>query len=123
MKRLTGILLTFAATLALIACSPLEQQARNTAAALQGAIGAAQAQYQSTCTTTPTQTPCTIINQAVAGQNALVTATETYCSWTVTAPPANATAACVPVKSAAAGLQTAISNATLFVTELRGVIK
>ena len=57
MKRLTGILLTLVATLALIACSPLEQQARNTAAALQGAIGAAQAQYQSTCTTTPTQTP------------------------------------------------------------------
>jgi hypothetical protein len=122
MKRF-ATLLTLATTLALVACSPLEQQARNTAAALQGALTAAQAQFQSTCSATPTQTPCTIINQAVAGQNALVTATESYCGFSVTNPPNPTTAACVPVKSAQAGLQTAISNATLFITELRGVIK
>jgi hypothetical protein len=122
MKRF-ATLLTLATTLALVACSPLEQQARNTAAALQGAITAAQAQFQSTCSATPTQTPCTIINQAVAGQNALVTATEAYCGWSEANPPANATTACVPVKSASQGLQTAINNAALFITELKGVIK
>jgi hypothetical protein len=122
-KRLAGLLLTLMATLALVACSPLEQQARNTAAALQGAIGAAQAQYQTTCTANPSQTACTVINQAVAGQNALVTAAEAYCGWSTAAPPAVTTATCVPVKSAQAGLQTAINNANLFVTELKGVIK
>jgi hypothetical protein len=118
--KLFGLLLL---TLIASSCSPLEQSARNTAAALQGALGAAQAQYQATCTADPKQTACTVINQAVAGQNALVTATEAYCGWSTAAPPTVTTATCVPVKSAAAGLQTAITNANLFVTELKGVIK
>lgn len=119
MKRIWVLALT----LPLVACSPLEQQARNTAAALQGALGAAQAQYQATCTNDPKQQVCTVINQAVAGQNALVTASEAYCGWSTAAPPSSSTSACVPVKGAAAGLQTAINNANLFVTELKGVIK
>jgi hypothetical protein len=32
-------------------------------------------------------------------------------------------AQCVPVKSAQAGLQTAVANADLFVAEIKGVIK
>lgn len=123
MNRLS-LYLIVALTLATTACSPLEQQARNTAAALQGAIGAAQAQYQTTCTSNSSQTACTVINQAVAGQNALVTAIEGYCGWSTANPPAMpTTATCTPVKTATAGLTTAINNANLFVTELKGLIK
>jgi hypothetical protein len=121
-KYLLGL---FALCFVLVACplTPIEQSARNTAAALQGAIAAAQAQYQTQCTSTPTVQACVIINQSIAGQNALITATEGYCGWSVSAPPANPTAPCVPVKTAQAGLQAAINNANLFVTELKGVIK
>jgi hypothetical protein len=109
--------------LILVACTPLEQQARNTAAALQGALTAAQAQYLTECTTSPKDTPCVAINQAVAGENALVTAVEAYCGWSEAAPPTNQTAPCVPVQGAAAGLQTAINNANLFIVELKGLLK
>ena len=117
--RLSAIALI---TLAMTACTPLEQSARNTAAALQGAIGAAQAKYQTTCAATPTQSACVTITKAIDGQNALVTAIEGYCGWSTAAPPAVSTQTCVPVKSAAAGLQSAISNANLFVVELKGVL-
>jgi hypothetical protein len=121
MKKLLWLLLV----IPLIACptTPLEQGARNTAAALQGALQAAQTQFQTTCTSNPKQTACTVINQAVAGQNALITATEAYCGWSQAVPPPSTTATCVPVKSAQAGLTTAIANANLFVTELKGVIQ
>jgi hypothetical protein len=122
MRQLRTLAL-LAVTLVLVACTPLEQSARNTAAALQGALSAAQAKYQATCTTDSKQTACVTINQAVAGQNALVTAIEAYCGWNPLAPPASSTATCVPVKTAAAGLNTAIANANLFVTELKGVIQ
>lgn len=119
-KIATSIILLL--TLATVACSPLEQQARNTAAALQGAISAAQVKYQTQCTADKTLTACTTINRAVDGQNALVTAVEAYCGWSQSAPPANGSQPCVPVKSAAAGLQAAVNNATLFITELKGVL-
>ena len=121
--RKASVSLILTLTLILIACTPSEQSARNTAAALQGAITAAQAQYLTQCTATPTGKPCVIINQAVAGQNALVTAVEAYCGWSEASPPASSTATCVPVKSAAAGLQTAINNSNLFITELKGLIQ
>lgn len=120
---MAGLVLALTLTLSGFACSPVEQNARNTAAALQGALGAAQTQYQTTCATNPKQAACLTINRAVDGQNALVTAIEAYCGWSQSAPPANGALACVPVKSAAAGLTAATNNANLFVTELKGVIK
>lgn len=121
--RKISICLIVALTLATVACSPLEQQARNTAAALQGAISAAQTKYLTQCQANPKDSPCVIVNKAVDGQNALVTAVEAYCGWSVTAPPANGSQTCVPVKSASAGLQTAINNANLFVAELKGILQ
>lgn len=118
-----AVIVLCAAILPTLACSPIEQSARNTAAALAGAIGAAQTQYQSICTSDKTQTACVTIDRAIDGQNALVTAVEAYCGWSVTAPPANGALPCVPVKGATAGLQTAINNATLFVTELTSLTK
>jgi hypothetical protein len=106
--------------LLMTACESLEQQARDTAAALGGAIAAAQTQYQTACTATPTATACTLINKAVAAQNALVTADEAYCGFS---PGTPLTTACTPVKSAEAGLSAAISNATPFVTELKAIIQ
>ncbi len=113
----------FALTLVMIACQSLESNARDTAAALGGAITAAQAQYQTQCTATPTLAVCTLINKAVAGQNVLVTATEAYCGWSQTTVPPDQTTKCVPVSTAQAGLQTAISNANTLVTQLKAVIK
>ena len=109
--------------LVLTGCSPIEQQARNTAAALQGVIVAAQSQYLTTCTSNSSQTVCTSINNAVSGENALVTAVEAYCGWSTTNPPSDPKAQCVPVKTAQAGLQTAIANANVFITELKGMLK
>jgi hypothetical protein len=118
-----GTALTALILLCGFSCSPIQNNARDTAAALQGAITAAQAQYQATCTANPTQTPCTAINQAVAAQNLLITATEAYCNWSPAAAPSDPTATCVPVSSAEGALQTAINNATTFIAELKGVIK
>jgi hypothetical protein len=125
MKKLLALI---AACIMLTGCSPLEQNARNTAAALQGTIVAAQASMQTSCTANPQQETCVIVNQAINGQAALVTAIEAYCGWSTTNPPADPNATCnhppfTPVKTEEAALQTAIANATTFITELKGVIK
>lgn len=120
MKRL-WIVLT--ACILLIGCSPLEQNARNTAAALQGAIVAAQTSQQSSCSANSQQESCIVITKAINGQTALVTSIEAYCGWSITNPPSDPNATCVPVKTAQAALETAIANATTFITELKGVIK
>lgn len=108
--------------LILIACSPIEQQARNTAAALQGTLVAAQAKYHDTCVANPSQNVCTTINKGVSGENALITAIETYCGWSTTIPPTDPNAKCVPVKGAQAALQSAIANATALTLQIKGVL-
>jgi hypothetical protein len=121
MKKLAVLLLTFG-LLPMLGCSPVENQARDTAAALSGAIIAAQAQYQASCSANPNQQVCELINRGVAGENTLITAVETYCGWAPTTAPPDATATCVPVKSAQAALQTAISNAATLTLEIKGAI-
>lgn len=121
--KLLKCTIAFAVLLVTIACSPIENQARDTAAALQGAIIAAQAQYQSSCSLNNAQTVCQTIARAVNGQNALITSVEAYCGWNSANPPGDPAAKCVPVKSAQAGLQTSIANANQFITELKGVLK
>lgn len=119
MKKKLAVLLI--CILPLIACSPLEQQARDAAAALGGAITAAQAQHQE-CKSAPQALTCVTINKAVDGQNALVTSIEAYCGWTAGVMPSDPNAKCVAVKGAAPALQTAIANANEFITQLKGVI-
>lgn len=121
MKK-AAILLLVMGLLPMLGCSPIEQQARDTAAALSGSIVAAQTQYQANCAANPTQQVCQLINRGVVGENALITAVETYCGWTVTAAPPDPTATCVPVKSAQAALQAAIANATALTLEIKGAI-
>jgi len=110
------------AVILMLGCSPIENQARDTAAALSGSIVAAQTKYQANCTANPSQQICGLINQGVSGENALITAVETYCGWSPTLAPPDATATCVPVKSAQAALQAAIANATALTLEIKGAI-
>jgi len=114
--------LTIVACLVLAGCPKIEQDARDTAAALGGAITAAQAQHQE-CKTAPTGSACLTINKAVDGQNALVTSIEAYCGWTAGVLPTDPNTKCVPVQSASTGLQTAINNANTFISQLKGVIQ
>jgi len=107
----------------LTACPKFEQNARDTAAALGGAITAAQAQHQTECQAAPTLATCVLINRAIGAQNALVTSIEAYCGWTAGVLPTDPNAACVPVASAKAGLQSAIDNSNVFIGQLKGVIQ
>jgi len=103
-------------------CSPLENQARNTAAALSGSIVAAQTKYQASCASNGAQQICQVINRGVSGENALITAIETYCGWTAALTPPDASAKCVPVKSAQTALQAAISNAASLTIQIKGAL-
>ena len=131
------VLLLVLFMLPLLGCSPVEDQARNTAAALSGSIVAAQTKYQASCvanphpnaptagalgTPNPGQEICQVINRGVAGENALITAVETYCGWTTTVVPPDPTANGVPVKSAKAALQVAIANAATLTLQIKGAM-
>ncbi len=117
-----GILIIIATTLLLAGCPKAEQDARDTAAGLNGAIAAAQAKYTAQCIASPSQQVCTMIQRAVSAQNALITATETYCNWSTASPPPNPTTTCMPVASAKQGLLAAIANANSLTLELKGAL-
>jgi len=121
MKTLTVILLVLC-LFPMLGCSSLENQARNAAAALSGSIVAAQNKYQAACVANPSQEICRVINRGVSGENALITAVETYCGWSVTAAPPDPAATCVPVKSAEAALRAAIANAAALTVQIKGAI-
>lgn len=122
MRKLFSVVTLIVPLLFLTACSPLEQQARNTAAALQGTLVAAQAKYHDTCVSNPSQNVCQKINNGVSAENALITSVETYCSWSPTAPPSDPNATCTPVKTAQGALTAAIANAATLTLELKGVL-
>lgn len=105
-----------------VGCSPIENQARDSAAAIKGAIESGQAKYQASCTANPSQSVCQLINRGISAQNALVTSAEAYCGWAVGAPPSDPLAKCVPVKSAQAALQSAILNANQITLEIKGAL-
>src|SRR5947207_15952877 len=121
MKLLFTIIVAVAALVSL-GYSPVETQARDSAAALSGSIVAAQTKYQTSCTADLSQQICQVINRGVSGENALVTAIETYCGWAMTPAPPDPNAKCVPVKSAEAALQTAIANAAALTLQIKGAL-
>jgi hypothetical protein len=118
-----AVLLIPAMLLILTGCPKIEQTARDTSAALGGAITQAQAQHQTECAATPTLSVCTLINKSVDAQHALITADEAYCGWQEGVLPSDQDATCVPVSSASVGLQAAIQNANNFIGSLKAVIK
>ncbi len=112
----------------IIASTPSNQpslvvNARDTLAGASGFVANTQKQYAKECIANPTQNKCKLINKTVSGINAAITAEEAYCGWnpgtgsTVPPPP------CVPVATAADGLQTAIANLNGFMSDLKGAIK
>lgn len=119
MKKLSLLLIC---TLMLVACQPVEMSARDASASLGGTIIYAQAKYLDTCKANPSQPVCQAVNRGMAGQNALITAIETYCGWSTVAPPPDPTTTCHPVKSAEPALQTAIANANRLVSEIRKAV-
>jgi hypothetical protein len=121
MRKLFTIALALG-VLPMLACSPLENQARDAAAALSGSIVAAQTMYQGSCTANPSQQICQSINRGVSGENALITAVETYCGWAVTPAPPDPTAKCVPLKSTQTALQAAIANAAALALQIKGAL-
>ena len=122
-RKLAALVLLPILLAALCGCPSVVNTARDTAAALNGAIVAAQTQHQASCTANPTQTACTTINKAIDGQNVLVSAIQTYCGWSPATPPANPQAACVPVSSALAGLNQAVANANTLIPEVKGLVQ
>jgi hypothetical protein len=122
MMRRLMMTLTIVIVLPMIGCSPLENQARDTAAALSGSIVAAQSKYQTSCVANPTQDICQIIDRGISGENALITAVETYCGWTPALAPPDSTANCMPVKSAQTALEAAIANAASLTLQVKGAI-
>ncbi len=121
LMKLTTLLLVLC-LLPLLACSPMEQQARDAAAALSGSIVAAQSKYQAACQVNPSLDVCRLINRGVSAENALITAVETYCGWATTPAPPDPNAHCVPVKSAEQALRVAIANAATMTSQIRGAI-
>jgi hypothetical protein len=117
-----AIAITLAVAIPMLGCSPVESQARNTAAALSGSIVAAQSKYQGSCTANASQEVCQIINRGISGENALITAVEAYCGWTPTLAPPDPQATCTPVKSAQAALVAAIANAAALTVQIKGAI-
>ena len=120
--RMLSLFVLITCFMLMVACSPIENQARDTAAALAGSIAAAQSKYQAMCIANPGQQICQLINRGVSAQNALVTAVETYCGWSAMATPEDPKAACVPVKSAEGALKIAVVNASTLTAEIKGAI-
>lgn len=124
MKRgICSYFLVGAVLLATIGCQSPEKTARDVIAAASGAIVAAQAQYQSECSSSPTGANCVLINKAVDGQNVAVTALETYCQFALTPVPPDPSTKCSPVKAALPALQTALQNLNQLTGEVKGVLK
>ena len=119
----TGIvILTVCSVLSMTGCTSVESQARDTAEALSGSIVAAQTKYQASCTANPSQQICQVINRGVSGENALITAVETYCGWAPSLVPPDPNATCVPVTSAEGALRAAIANVAQLTTEIKGAL-
>ncbi len=121
MKKWITILIVIC-LMTMAGCSPLENQARDAAAALSGSIVAAQAKYQTACAANPGQEICKVINRGVSGENALITAIETYCGWSPMVAPPEPSAKCVPVKSAQGALEAAVSNASTLTVQIKGAL-
>jgi hypothetical protein len=121
MRSFTALLVVIT-VLPMLGCSPIENQARDTAAALSGSIIAAQTRYQANCSANSGQEICQVINRGVSGENALLTAVETYCGWSATLAPPDPSAKCVPVKSTQAALQAAIANAAELTIQIKGAL-
>lgn len=102
---------------------PIVVNARDTLAGASGFVANAQKQYAKECLADPKQEKCVYINQAVQGINATIQAEEAYCGWSPATAQQAPAPPCVPVESAAAGLQAAVANLNTFISQLKGAIQ
>lgn len=114
MKKLV---LLFACCGLLAGCTSFVRASVDTLAAAQGFIGQAQKNHQAECSVDPSKDfPCQTINQAVAAQNAAVSALEIYCQLPAAPDPATlanmGTKACNENPSAKDVLSSSLSNLT-----------
>ena len=124
-KLFTFSIILVVAAFGMFTCNtPLENQARDTAAAAQGFITAAQTAHGAECKADPTKAVCVDINRAVDAQNILIDAAETYCGWQTRPTPAQlaaATASCQRISSASSGLQVATGNLQNILADIKAV--
>lgn len=105
-----------------VGCSPVENKARDTVAALQGSLQAASDKFGKSCEVNSSPSVCGLIKRGAAVQHDLVLASETYCGWDPAKPPVDQKAKCIPVKSLEQALVVATANAAPFILELRGAL-
>lgn len=110
--------------LSLAGCSPLENRARDAAAASQGFIQQAQRNHLAECQANPAKPfPCQTINQAIAAQNLLIDAIEQYCGWpSGTQPSGAASYPCAKNVSAQQRLQAAINSINQIIKDYKGAL-
>lgn len=123
MKKLFSLVLVVAFAIAETGCSPLEVKARDTSAALNGAVTTAIGQYSDTCRANESQVPCQTIIRAAGVLDVLLTADETYCGWAAGQAKIDPNAVCVPNKSATGLLTVATENAVMATAEIVVIIK
>lgn len=107
-----------------IACNETpDQLARDSIAAANGLLTAAQAQYVNSCKPNPTQGVCVLINHGVDALNIAITSLETYCGFSLSPTPPAADTKCAPVANARAGLNVAIANLNQIISEISPLVK
>lgn len=124
-RHVSPVITTLAVlTLALTGCSPLENSARDAAAAAQGFIEQAQQNHLTECQANPEKDfPCQNINQAIGAQNLLIDAIEQYCGFP-SRPGAEALKAlegrhCIRNKAAGERLRSAVASLNSIIADYR----
>jgi hypothetical protein len=104
----------------LVGCQPLQQTARDSVAVAKGVIETAQQEYLPRCLSSPTDTPCEIIKDAVAAQNLVIEALNLYCagsdSWVSGAP-------CNPTDAVEPRLREALSQLNIIIANVKELLK
>ncbi len=99
-----------------------EQIARNSIATATAVISKAQSGNTASCQGKPDQQVCVAINKAVDAQNLAITGLETFCGFSLSPQPPDASAKCTPNKSAGANLNTVVNNLNQAINELKTLI-
>jgi hypothetical protein len=121
MKR---IILVVIACVVMTSCTPIEKQAYNTIVGAKAFLDHVRALHPE-CSSQPTATVCADITKATSAKDALIDATEVYCSGAqfesggACQPPAKGTAAFTPAQDK---LKAAMALYNQAATDLKGVM-
>ena len=118
MKQFAKSTIVLSFLLVLVGCGPLETKARDTIAGMKGLLDSEQAARKAQCSVDPSAPVCQALIRGAGAENALVTATETYCGWSTLTPP-TLDAVCAPNKALAPALKNSIDNALRIISEIK----